>query len=89
MTPEERAKLLLFGDANWPDDGMSVLGSEFEYRVKFPRLVAAIRDAVKAETEACAKIAKAEQRDASTGGAYAVWNRACNRIANRIRERTP
>jgi hypothetical protein len=51
-------------------------------------IAAAIREAVKAERAACLKAAEAVRRDSSTGGAYAVWNRACDRIAAAIRART-
>ena len=72
MTPEERA------------GHVSLTGIAGEVRT---RIAAAIREAVKAEREGAAATAEAARRDASTGGAYAVWNRACDRIAAAIRER--
>jgi len=61
--------------------------SDFGSHRAIMAFAAALREAVKAEREGAAATAEAARRDASTGGAYAVWNRACNRIAAAIRER--
>ena len=77
MTPEERAAEAASG---WFRNGTMTAALE-------KNIAAAIREAVKAEREGAAATAEATRRDVSTGGAYAVWNRACNRIAAAIRER--
>lgn len=74
MTPEERARAIY-----------ASFGVSAQLR---DAIEAAIREAVKAERAACLKAAEAVRRDSSTGGAYAVWNRACDRIAAAIRART-
>lgn len=57
MTPEERAKLLLFGKADYGAITKSTASGENHFRVTYPELIAAIREAVKAEREACELIA--------------------------------
>lgn len=79
MTPEERAMEVLREIIT----AARSKGSDEAVRI----YLAALREAVKAEREGAAATAEAARRDASTGGAYAVWNRACNRIAAAIRER--
>lgn len=55
MTPEERAKRVMFGDnAPFMDD--EILTASHGYIISYPQFVAAIREAVKAEREACLRI---------------------------------
>lgn len=56
MTLEERAKRVMFGDnAPFMDD--EILTASHGYIISYPQFVAAIREAVKAEREACAELA--------------------------------
>ena len=53
MTPEEQVKLLLFGRSDYSGITSWTASGETHFRVTYPELVAAIREAVKAEREAC------------------------------------
>ena len=96
MTPEERAAMkAALLDAGKRSEALPYgpivcdLSHGPYMELCLDRIAAAIREAVKAEREGAAAMAESAQRDASTGGAYAVWNRACSRIAAAIRARTP
>jgi hypothetical protein len=88
MTPEERAKRVMFGNnAPFMDD--DILTASHGYIISYPQLVAAIREAVMAEREACAKIAddSASRWDSQPDDDCASI--ACGDIAAAIRARTP
>ena len=81
MTPEELAKQAMFGsNAPFMDDDM--LTASHGYIINYPMLVAAIRDAVKAEREACAALVAG--RYSSDGDRPTIAE-----LAAAIRGRTP
>ena len=86
MTPEERAKQAMFGsNAPFMDDDM--LTASHGYIMNYPMFVAAIRDAVKAERAACAKIADEAGVRWETPPGDDCAAIACEGIAAAIRER--
>ena len=56
MTPEERVKLLLFGRSDYSGITSWTASGETHFRVTYPELVAAIREAVMAEREESARV---------------------------------
>jgi len=87
MTPEERAKRVMFGDnAPFMDD--DILTASHGYIISYPQLVAAIREAekaaVKAEREACVDMIEKKAGNWPSGSVARMVLRG---VAAAIRER--